>query len=183
MVRLKSAWIIRAWQKLLRALNDSPTWKMNTEMQLHRHDSLNAGRHIYTLEHVNSDLSGNKCGRCRSCFNPHHQQRCKSMATRYAVGDFVLGFDAQPDEKFSGTLGASCCKQKSAVVKPSQRAVDAGDTDGEDDVDNVEDDAPVAEASPLSFAQAEPFAQAERVETVEDCYKVTFWSLQCSLMM
>ena len=114
MVRLKSAWIIRAWQKLLRALNGSPTWKMNTEMQLHRHDSLNAGRHIYTLEHVNSDLSGNKCGRCRSCFNPHHQQRCKSMATRYAVGDFVLGFDAQPDEKFSGTLGASCCKQTSA---------------------------------------------------------------------
>ena len=154
MVRLKSAWIIRAWQKILRALNGSPTWKMNSEMQLHRHDSLNAGRHIYTLEHVNSDFSGNKCGRCRSCFNPHHQQRCKSMATRYAVGDFVLGFDAQPDEKFSGIQ--LCFLLQADFSKPSQSNVDAGDTDGEDNVDNVEDDAPVADVNPLSFAQAEP---------------------------
>lgn len=102
MFRLKSAWIIRAWQKLLRPLNDSSSWKMHTAMQLHRHDSLNTGRHIYTLEYINSDKSGNKCGRCLTCFNPHRAQRCKSQSTKYDKGDFVYQFAADPDERYAG---------------------------------------------------------------------------------
>ena len=101
--RLKSAWIIRAWQKLLRALNDSSSWKMHTTMHLQQHDSLNAGRHVYTLEHINTDLSGSKCGRCRNCFNPQRAQGCKSLGVKYEQGELVYQFDADPDEKFAGT--------------------------------------------------------------------------------
>ena len=112
MFRLKSAWIIRAWQKLLRALNDSPSWRMHTAMHLHQHDSLNPGRHIYTPEHINTDSSGSKCGRCRNCFNPHRAQGCKSIGTKYEEGKSVYQFATNPDEKYTGKgllLQAKAC--------------------------------------------------------------------------
>lgn len=112
MFRLKSAWIIRSWQKLLRALNDIPSWKMHTVMQLHRHDALELGRHIYTLEHINKDFVTDgrvKCGRCRLCFNPHHAKGCGDINTEYDKGEFVYQFEEVSDERFAGK-GRVCCK-------------------------------------------------------------------------
>lgn len=71
-------------------------------MQLHRHDSLAPGRNIYTLEHINTDFSGNKCGRCPRCFNPSQKQGCKSMDKEYDAGEFVYQFHTDPDERFAG---------------------------------------------------------------------------------
>lgn len=73
-------------------------------MQLHRHDSVAPGRYIYTLEHINSDFSGNKCGRCVRCFNPFRKAGCKSMNKRYSQGVFVYEFDEDPDVAYSGEL-------------------------------------------------------------------------------
>ncbi|DBA87258.1 TPA: hypothetical protein ACH3X1_004321 [Trebouxia sp. C0004] len=99
--RLKSAWAIRSYQKLLRTLNNLPKWKMHTRMQLHRHDSSVPGRNIYTLEHINSDHSGNKCGRCRNCFNKHFAQGCKRVGIKYTQGELVYTFDEDPDETYT----------------------------------------------------------------------------------
>ena len=102
--RLKSSWVVRSYQKLLRTLNNLPKWKMYTTMQLHRHDSPTPvpGRNMYTLEHINSDHSGNKCGRCRNCFNKWFAQGCKSMNIQYDQGELVYTFDEDPDETYTG---------------------------------------------------------------------------------
>lgn len=101
MCRLKSSWVIRSYQKLLRTLN-KPSWKMHTTMYLHRHNSSVPGRNLYTLEHINSDQSRKKCGRCRNCFNKWFAQGCKNVGVRYAQGEWVYTFTEDPDETYTG---------------------------------------------------------------------------------
>ena len=100
--RLKSSWVIRSYQKLLCTPNNLPHWKMHTTMQLRRHDSSVPGCNIHTLEHINSDRSGTKCGRCRNCFNRHMQQGCKDVKKEYAQGELVYTFDEELDETYTG---------------------------------------------------------------------------------
>ena len=116
--RLKSAWLVRAYQKLLRVLNHRDTWKMQTKMQLHQHDSVAPGRHIYTLEHINNDFSGNKCGRCIRCFNPFRKAGCQNMNKQYSQGLFVYEFAEDPDVAYSGEPDATIPKDSLLCQSP-----------------------------------------------------------------
>ena len=156
--RLKSSWVIRSYQKLLRTLNNLLKWKMHTTMQLHRHDSPVAGRNIYTLEHINSDHSGNKCGKCRNCFNKHHQQGCRSAHIEYAQGEPVYTFDEDPDETYTGKQLCLAVSYRLVVDLVCNRLsmLFADGSDTEDDVDAGPADAGLVDTSNIPSSSKQP---------------------------
>ena len=133
-------------------------------MQLHKHASSAPGRYVYTLEHINSDFSGSKCGRCRACFNRGtFKQSCKNMGTHYDRGEFVYEFDAYPDERFEGErLFFSLCARLFLVLSQQCYLSISGDV-SEDAVSNPPSSKQATHMDIASKKQAEPFGSKQAV--------------------